>query len=93
MATRDRLSETYWELQTDEEQPIGLEEFLTRVVAGEYGPVTREELREFLRAVEERLVARIEQGEGSAHDAADREDLVDETRSWIDDLVTKFCEG
>jgi len=44
----DRLSETYWELQADE-NPIGLEEFVGRVAAEEYGPVTKAELREFLR--------------------------------------------
>jgi len=54
--------------------------------------VTRDELCTFLRAVEERLVVRIEQGE-SAHDAAARDELIDETRAWIDDLVGKFCES
>jgi hypothetical protein len=92
MAGVDRLSEIYWELQTDED-PIGLEEFLHRAVGGEHGAVTPEEVRTFLRSVEERLVAQIEHGPGTAHDAADPEDLVDETRGWIDDLVTKFCEG
>ena len=91
MAKVDRLSEAYADLQT-EEQPIGLEEFVQRAVAGEYGPVTRDELCTFLRAVEERLVVRIEQGE-SAHDAAARDELIDETRAWIDDLVGKFCES
>jgi hypothetical protein len=92
MAMADRLSELYWELQTDE-QPIGLEEFLNRAVAGDYGPVTREELRGFLREVETRLCDRIERGEGSAHDGAARDELVDETHGWIDDLVTKFCDA
>jgi hypothetical protein len=87
----DRLSEEYWDLQ-GADPPVGLEEFLDRAVAGEYGPVTREELRVFLAAVEERLVAGIERGEGSAHDATDRDDLVEETRAWIDDLTGKFCE-
>jgi hypothetical protein len=86
----DRLSETYWELQADE-NPIGLEEFVGRVAAGEYGPVTKAELREFLRTVEARLVHQIEQGE-TAHDGAAREELIDETRAWIEDLITKFCE-
>lgn len=92
MAETNRLAEIYWELQADE-TPVGLEEFLGRAVAGEHGPVTREELREFLRAVEERLVSRIERGEESPHDATAHEDLVEETRAWIDDLITKFCEG
>ncbi len=86
----DRLSETYWELQTDE-NPMGLEEFVGRAAAGEYGPVTKAELAEFLRAVEARLVHQIEQGE-TAHDGAAREELIDETRAWIEDLITKFCE-
>ena len=87
----DRLSETYWELQADE-NPMDLEEFVGRAAAGEYGPVTKAELREFLREVEARLVHQIEQGEEGAHDAAPREELIDETRLWIDDLITKFCE-
>ncbi len=86
----DRLSETYWELQTDE-NPMGLEEFVGRAAAGEYGRVTKAELAEFLRAVETRLVHQIERGE-ETHDAAPREELIEETRSWIDDLITKFCE-
>jgi hypothetical protein len=92
MAQPERFSDLYWELQTDED-PIGLEEFVNRAVAGDYGEVTRDELREFLRAVEERLVAQIEQGEGSAHDAVARDEVVDETHAWIDDLVSKFCDG
>ncbi|HEV8675748.1 MAG TPA: hypothetical protein VGX21_17015 [Methylomirabilota bacterium] len=92
MAPADPLSDLYWELQTDEE-PIGLEEFVNRAVAGAYGTVTREELREFLGAVEARLVVQIEQGSGGAHDAVAPEELIDETHAWIDDLVTKFCEG
>ena len=92
MAEGDRLSEIYWDLQ-GEDPPVGLEEFLNRAVAGEYGPATREELRAFLGAVEERLLAGIERGEGSAHDAAARDDLLDETRAWIDELVGKFCDG
>ena len=59
----DRLSETYWELQADE-NPIGLEEFVGRVAAEEYGPVTKAELREFLRTVEARLVHQIEHTTG-----------------------------
>jgi hypothetical protein len=86
----DRLSETYWELQSDE-NPIGLEEFVGRAAAGEYGPVTKDDLRELLRDVEARLVHQIEEGE-TAHDAAAREELIEETRSWIDDLITRFCE-
>jgi hypothetical protein len=91
MAMADRLTELYWELQTDD-QPIGLEEFLNRAVAGDYGPVSREELRAFLREVEARLCDRIERGE-SAHDGAARDDLVDETHGWIEDLVSKFCDA
>ncbi len=87
-----RLSEIYWELQTDDD-PVGLEAFLDRAVTGEYGPVTKAELRAFLGEVEERLVHRIEQGEGGAHDGAAREELVDETRSWIEDLGSKYCES
>lgn len=86
-----RLAELYWELQTDE-TPVGLEAFLDRAVTGEYGPVTKAELRVFLGEVEEQLVHRMEQGEGGAHDAAAREELIDETRSWIDDLSSKYCE-
>jgi len=92
MANADRLSDVYWDLQSEEE-PVGLEAFVQRVVAGEYGPVTRDELCTFLRAVEQRLVARIERGEGTVHAATARDELVDETRSWIDDLVGKFCES
>ena len=87
----DRLAEIYWELQTDE-NPVGLEAFLDGAATGEYGPATRAELQAFLAEVEERLVYRIEHGEGGAHDAAAREELVDETRSWIDDLRSKYCE-
>ncbi|HEV8309986.1 MAG TPA: hypothetical protein VGW35_20170 [Methylomirabilota bacterium] len=87
----DRLSEIYWELQTDEE-PIGLEAFVDRAGSGDYGPVSREDLRVFLRAVEERLIHQIEKGEGSAHDAAVGEDLIEETRGWIGDLIDRFCE-
>lgn len=86
----ERLSEIYRELQTDDD-PIGLEEFVQRAVAGQYGPVGRDELCAFLRSVEERLVHRIE-AEETAHDGAARDDLVEETRGWIDDLITKFCE-
>lgn len=89
-ARMERLSEIYWELQTDAE-PIGLEEFVQRAVAGQYGPVNRDELCAFLRAVEERLVHGIEAGE-TAHDGAARDDLVEETHGWIDDLIAKFCE-
>ncbi len=88
----DRLSDVYWDLQSEAE-PVGLEEFVQQAVAGTYGPVTGEELCAFLRAVEERLVTRIERGEGTVHEATAREELVDETRAWIDDLVGKFCQG
>ena len=58
----ERLSEVYWELQSEEE-PVSLEEFVAQACRGEYGPrvLTR---CAFLREVEERLVHRIEQGEG-----------------------------
>jgi hypothetical protein len=85
------LSETYWELQSDDD-PVGLEAFLDGAVSGTYGSATKVELQAFLAEVEEQLVYRIEQGEGGAHDAAAREELVDETRSWIDDLRSKYCE-
>jgi hypothetical protein len=88
----ERLADMYWELQTDEE-PIGLEEFVQRACAGEYGAVEPGEVRAFLESVEERLVRQIEDGEGTAHDGAARDDLVEETRAWIDDLLTKFCKG
>jgi hypothetical protein len=91
-AGMDRLSGIYWELQTDE-TPVALEEFLDRAVTGEYGPVTKAELREFLGEVEARLIHRIEEGEGGAHDAAARDELADETRGWIEDLVARFCES
>ena len=87
----DRLDETYWELQGADD-PIGLEEFLGRAAGGEYGPVTKADLRELLRAVEARLVHQIEQGEESAHEAAVGDDLIEETRSWIEELVARFCE-
>jgi hypothetical protein len=90
VAAADRLSEAYRDLQ-GEDPPVGLEEFLDRAVAGEFGPVTQEELRAFLGEVEEQLVARIERGEASAHEAAAGDDLVEETRAWIDELATKFC--
>ena len=86
----DRLSETYWELQGDED-PIGLEEFVGRAAAGAYGPVTKAELCEFLHEVEARLVHRIEHEESGAHDEAAREELVDETRGWIEELISRFC--
>lgn len=88
----DHLSEIYWGLQTDED-PVALEEFLDRAVTGEYGPVTKSELRAFLGEVEARLIHQIEEGGGGAHDAAARDELADETRNWIDDLVTRFCES
>jgi hypothetical protein len=88
----ERLSEIYWELQTDEE-PIGLEEFVHRACRGDYGPANRDDLRAFLREVEARLVLQIEQGEGSAHDAVARDDLIDETHGWIDELIGRYCEG
>jgi hypothetical protein len=90
--TRRALSEIYWELQS-ETDPIGLEEFLDRAVAGEYGPVGREDLRACLEEVGARLVHRIERGEGGAHEAAARDDLVEETRSWIEDLIARYCEA
>ena len=39
-----------------------------------------------------RLIHQIEEGGGGAHDAAARDEMADETRNWIDDLVTRFCE-
>ena len=84
------LSETYWELQGDE-NPIGLEEFVGRAAAGAYGSVTKVELCAFLHEVEARLVHQIEHGEGGAHDEAAREELIDETHNWIEDLITRFC--
>ena len=88
----NRLSDLYWELQAANE-PAGLEEFTERAAAGEYGEVTREELRAFLQAVEERLVRQVERRKIGAHDALTSEELVDETRAWIADLTAKFCEG
>jgi hypothetical protein len=87
----DRLAETYWELQGADD-PIGLEEFVGRASAGEYGPVTKDDLRELLREAESRLVHQIEQGEASAHEAAAGDDLIEETRSWIEELIARFCE-
>jgi hypothetical protein len=91
-AGMDRLSEIYWGLQADEE-PVALEEFLDRAVAGEYGPVTKAELRACLGEVEARLIHQIEEGGGGAHDAAARDELAEETRGWIEDLVSRFCES
>ena len=88
----NRLSDLYWELQAANE-PVGLEEFTERAAAGEYGEVTREELRAFLQVVEERLVRQVERRKTGAHDAVTAEEVVDETRAWIADLATKFCEG
>jgi hypothetical protein len=87
----ERLSEVYWELQTEEE-PVGLEEFLAQASRGEYGPASHDDLRAFLREVEARLIHRIEQGEGSAHDAVAPDDMIDETRGWIDELIDRYCE-
>jgi hypothetical protein len=39
-----------------------------------------------------RLIHQIEEGGGGAHGAAARDELADETRNWIDDLVTRVCE-
>ena len=86
----DRLSEIYWELQGAVD-PTGLEEFTERAAAGEHGPVTADELRAFLGAVEERLVRRIQGESSSAHNAAAADDLADETRAWIEDLIAKHC--
>ena len=83
------LSEIYWELQGDED-PVGLEEFVARAAAGAYGSVTKAQLSEFLHDVEARLIRQIEQEEGGAHDEAAREELLDETRGWIEDLITRF---
>ncbi len=55
--------------------------------------MTKSELRTFLGEVEARLIHQIEEGGGGAHDAAARDELADETRNWIDDLVTRFCES
>jgi len=88
----DRLAELYWELQSEEE-PIGLEEFTARAAAGEYGEVTQADLCGFLRAVEERLVRQLERTNPGAHAAATPEELVEETRGWIDDLIGRFCQG
>ena len=88
----ERLSEVYWELQSEEE-PVGLEEFVTQACRGEHGPASPDELRAFLREVEERLVYRIEQGEGGAHDQMARDDLVEETHGWIEDLIGRYCES
>jgi hypothetical protein len=87
----DRLIDLYWELQASEEG-IGLEEFVARAAAGEYGKATGEDLREFLRAVEERLVRRLERERADAHATATTEELVDETRAWIEDLISRFCD-
>jgi hypothetical protein len=87
----ERLSETYWELQGDE-NPIGLEEFVGRAAAGAYGPVAKAERGAFLHEVEDRLIHQIEHGEGGAHDEAARDELIDETHGWIEDLITRFCE-
>ncbi len=86
----ERLSEIYWDLQS-EADPIALEDFLDRAAAGEYGPVTADELRAFLREVEARLIHRIEYEESSALEAAAHDELIDETRSWIEDLVGRYC--
>jgi hypothetical protein len=88
----ERLSEIYWELQSEEE-PVSLEEFVAQACRGEYGPASPDEVRAFLREVEERLVHRIEQGEGGAHDQVGLDDLVDETHGWIDDLIGRYCES
>jgi hypothetical protein len=88
----ERLSEVYWDLQ-NEEQPMGLEEFVQRAVAGEYGPVSPDELRAFLRSVEERLIVQIQRRQGTAHEATAGEELMEETRGWIEELIGKFCDG
>jgi hypothetical protein len=88
----DRLDELYWELQSGDE-PIGLEEFTARAAAGEYGPVSRGELCGFLRAVEARLVRQLERADPGAHAAATPEELVEETRDWIAELIGRYCES
>ena len=88
----DRLTDLYWELQTGDEA-VGLEEFTTRAAAGEYGAVTRDDLRGFLRTVEQRLVRQLERADPGPHATATAEELVEETRGWIEDLIARFCEG
>jgi hypothetical protein len=87
----ERLSDIYRDLEGSD-PPVGLEEFVHRACAGEFGEVSRDDLRAFLETVEERLVRQIHEGE-TAHDEAAREELIDETRGWIEDLVSKYCEG
>jgi hypothetical protein len=88
----ERLADLYWELQ-GEDDPVGLEAFIERVRAGEFGAVTASELRGFLRSVEARLVRAIEAGEAGAHDGTTPEERIEESREWIADLVEKFCGG
>ncbi len=87
----DRLSKIYWDLQMEE--PVDLEEFCERVRAGQYGPVTVEEIAAFLRRVEIAILGNIESKlEESPHVSHLRDEKIAETEAMIADLLAKYAQ-
>jgi len=80
-------------LETMLEDPgLGLEGFLRRAVGGEFGPVGREELLEFLHQVQQDTIAGIYTRASAHAEAAEEiERLVEERRERIAALAARYA--
>ncbi|HEY8418040.1 MAG TPA: hypothetical protein VIK93_08410 [Limnochordales bacterium] len=85
----EELMNRYWEIAM--ESGPDLEGFVKRAAAGEFGPVTRQDITAFLREVEAITIANIETkaSEGGPF-ASMRDQVIEETRAQITELIQKY---
>jgi len=85
----EELLNRYWDFAM--ESGPDLEGFVRRVAEGEFGAVSREDITAFLREVEAITIANIETkaSEGGPF-AAMRDDVIEETRAQVSELIAKY---
>lgn len=92
MPERKTLEDIYEEVML-EEPWVDLGSFLDRVAGGEFGSFTADEIREFLRAVEDMMVENIYL-KASEHPVLDemKEERIEETREMIARYIDKYAK-
>ncbi|HLT59338.1 MAG: hypothetical protein LOD91_05430 [Limnochordales bacterium] len=88
----EELMNRYWDMAM--ESGPDLEGFVKRAAQGDFGPVTPRDITAFLRQVEEITIANIETkaSEGGVF-ARMKDQVIEETRAQISELVAKYGEA
>lgn len=91
MADEQRaLADVYFDVMMDE--PIDLPAFMARVGAGEFGGFTADEIREFLRGVQQDILGSIATKAGAMSlPGSVAEDRAEEAREMIEGLIRKYA--